>query len=66
MSKMITSSKPFTSEGQARCIVEIRCDSINDVTPADASWAVGSIAWDVTAKKIYGLKSDGTWVEQTS
>ena len=44
--------------------VEISCDSINDVTPADASWAVGSIAWDIAAKKIYGLKSDGTWVEQ--
>ena len=64
MNMLITDSKSFIAEGNPKKLVEIRCDSISDVTPADASWAVGSIAWDITAKKIYGLKSDGTWVEQ--
>lgn len=65
MVMLITESKPFTIGGQTKKLVEVRCNSINDVTPSDSSWAVGSIAWDITESKIYGLKSDGTWVEQT-
>lgn len=64
MSMLITDSKPFTAGGQAKKLVEVRCDTISEITPADASWAVGSIAWDISDKKFYGLKSDGTWVEQ--
>ena len=62
--KDIEVKKTILSPDGTRQKVEISCDSISEVTPADDSWVVGSIAWDISAKKIYGLKSDGTWVEQ--
>lgn len=45
-------------------VVEIRCDAIADVTPPSSVWAIGSLAWDVGAKKMYGLTSTG-WAAQT-
>lgn len=69
--KHITSTIAVLEDGGIeKQIVEIRCDSLDDITPADSSWAVGSIAWvveDATANtgKFYGLTSSGTWTEQT-
>lgn len=48
-------------------VVELRADSLQDVTPPDESWAVGSIVWvvkDGTTGKLCGLTSAGEWVEQ--
>lgn len=45
-------------------LVEIRCDAIADVTPPSSAWAIGSLAWDVGAGKMYGLTSSG-WTAQT-
>ncbi|MBR1864510.1 MAG: hypothetical protein IJ806_10530 [Ruminococcus sp.] len=28
--------------------------------------AAGSLAWDISAGRFYGMKSDGTWVDQTA
>lgn len=64
MGMLITDSKPFTSGGQVKKLVEVRCDDIEELTPADPEWAVGSIAWDVTTGKFYGLNSEGEWKEQ--
>ena len=47
-----------------KTIVEIRCDAIADVTPPSSAWAIGSLAWDVGAGKMYGLTSSG-WTAQT-
>lgn len=47
-----------------KTIVEIRCDAIADVTPPSSVWAVGSLAWDVGAGRMYGLTSSG-WTAQT-
>lgn len=44
--------------------VEIYCDTIADVTPANVGWSGGSIAWTVEESQIYGLTSEGNWVEQ--
>ena len=67
--KHITSTIAVLEDGGIeKQIVEIRCDSLDDVTPADSSWAVGSIAWEVSSGKFYGLAEVSgvmTWVEQT-
>ena len=47
-----------------KMLVEIRCDAIADVTPPSSAWAIGSLAWDVGAGKMYGLTSSG-WTAQT-
>lgn len=44
--------------------VFIKANSINDVPEVDEKWEVGSILWDITAKKLYMLNTAGTWVEQ--
>ena len=67
--KIITKSSAVKINNAYKTIVEIRADSLSDVTPADEGWAVGSIAWivkDNTTEtgKIYGLTSLGEWVEQ--
>jgi hypothetical protein len=41
-----------------------KANSINDVPEVDEKWEVGSILWDITAKKLYMLNTAGTWVEQ--
>lgn len=66
MASLITKSEPFASGGQAKNLVEIRCDLIEDVTPANGSWSLGSIAWECKTGKIYGLDSEGNWNEQKS
>lgn len=63
---LITKKVPYTVNNAVKYIVEVRCDSIGDVTPPDPSWAVGSLAWEVSTGKIYGLTSAGEWVEQTA
>ena len=63
---LITKKVPYTVNNAVKYIVEARCDSIGDVTPPDPSWAVGSLALDISTGKIYGLTSAGEWVEQTA
>jgi hypothetical protein len=63
MAKLVTRSESFLENGQAKKLVEIRCDEIADVTPPDSEWTVGSIAWEITTGKFYGLTSDGTWAD---
>lgn len=46
-----------------KMLVEIRCDAIADITPPSSAWAVGSLAWDVGAGRMYGLTSSG-WTAQ--
>lgn len=52
--------------GGERMVVEIRCHSIEDVTPALESWGTGSIAWEIPTGKFYALDTDGTWAEVQS
>lgn len=51
-----------TSAGEHIC-VEIRCHSISSVTPANESWATGSLAWEISTGKHYALAANGTWTE---
>ena len=48
--------------------MEICVDTASDLPSADGingcKIAQGSIAWDVSTGDFYGLKSDGTWVNQ--
>ena len=67
--KIITKIESVLLNNEHKEIVEIRADSLTDVTPADQTWAVGSVAWivkDSTTEtgKFYGLTSSGEWVEQ--
>ena len=43
--------------------VEIRCDALEDITPPDPDWLVGSLAAVADEQSIYMLKSNGTWVD---
>lgn len=49
--------------------MEICVDAASDLPSADGitgcKIAQGSIAWDVSTGDFYGLKSDGTWVNQS-
>lgn len=49
--------------------MEICVDTASDLPSADGitgcKIAQGSIAWDVSTGDFYGLKSDGTWVNQS-
>lgn len=65
MNFITSSSAVRTGSGTFQTIVEIRTESISEVTPADSMWAVGSLAWEVSTGKIYGLTQNG-WIEQTS
>lgn len=60
---LVTEKSPVIVGGETKYVEELRCDSIDELTPAPDDLAVGSIAWDVTAGKLYGLASTG-WVEQ--
>lgn len=67
--KIITKSESVLINNEYKEIVEIRADSLADVTPPDSAWTVGSVAWivkDSTTEtgKFYGLTSSGEWVEQ--
>ena len=67
--KIITKIESVLLNNEHKEIVEIRADSLTDVTPADQTWAVGSVAWTVKDSttengKFYGLTSSGEWVEQ--
>ena len=48
--------------GFHRYRVEIRCDSLSDITPPDPDWLVGSLAAVADEQSIFMLKSNGTWV----
>lgn len=53
--------------GTFQYVVELRCNSIADVTPAHSQWAIGSIAFEISTGKFYGLDLDDgvyRWVEQ--
>ena len=43
--------------------VEIRCDALEDITPPEPNWMVGSLAAVADEKSIFMLKSNGTWVD---
>jgi len=49
--------------------MEICADTASDLPSADGitgcKIAQGSIAWDVSTGDFYGMKSDGTWVNQS-
>lgn len=67
--KIVTKQQHVMIDGVLMSNVEVRADSLSDITPADPAWAVGSIAWVVKDSatgtgKIYGLTSSGEWVEQ--
>jgi hypothetical protein len=64
--RIITKQMAVLVNGEQMNVVEVRADSITDITPPDPSWAVGSLAWDISTGKIYGLTSAGEWVEQTA
>ena len=52
----------LTQDGRKH-VVEIRCDALSDITPADSDWMVGSLAAVAEEQSIFMLKSDGTWVD---
>ena len=52
----------LTQDGMKH-VVEIRCDALSDITPADLDWMVGSLAAVADEQSIFMLKSDGTWVD---
>ena len=49
--------------GHLRYRVEIRCDSLSDITPPDPDWIVGSLAAVADEQSIFMLKSTGVWVD---
>ena len=59
---VITNAIP---SADGKLLVDIRCNSISDVTPPSSDWALGSIAWDVSGSKMYGLDSSRQWSAQT-
>lgn len=64
----LTKAQPYKEvNGTFQYVVELRCSSIADVTPPHSQWALGSLAYSISTKKLYGLDiSDGVyrWVEQ--
>lgn len=64
----LTKAQPYKEvNGTFQYVVELRCSEIADVTPAHSQWAIGSIAFEVSTGKFYGLDiSEGVyvWVEQ--
>lgn len=67
MAKTITKTIPFREINNVfKSVVEIRADSLTDVTPPDGSWYLGSITLDMSTGKLYGLTSSGEWVEQNA
>lgn len=63
---LITKKMPYTVNNAVKYVVEVRCDSIGEITPPDPSWYMGSLVLALTEQKIYGLTSAGEWVEQTA
>ena len=67
MEKFVTKKVPFrVIDGVFKYLVEIRCDTISDVTPPDKSWYIGSIAAAVDEGAIYMLNSSGKWIKQNA
>lgn len=64
----LTSLQPYKEiDGTFQYVVELRCSEITDVTPAHSQWAIGSIAFEISTGKFYGLDFDNgvySWVEQ--
>lgn len=63
MAKLITKSESFIQDNSAKCLIEVRCDGLDDITPANTEWALGSIAMVISEKAFYVLSSDGTWTK---
>lgn len=59
---VITNAIP---SADGKLLVDIRCNSISDVTPPSSDWALGSIAWAISEHKMYGLDSSRQWSAQT-
>ena len=51
------------ASGNRHYRVEIRCDALEDITPPDPDWLVGSLAAVADEQSIFMLKSNGTWVD---
>lgn len=66
MAFLVTKKQPYTkSNGVIKYVVEARGDSVTeDVTPPDSSWYMGSLFLELSTGKIFGLDSDGEWIEQ--
>ena len=62
---IITSSQAVKVNNTFKTIVEIRTESISEITPPSSEWAIGSLAWDISTGTIYGLKQTG-WVAQSN
>ena len=62
MAKVITDAQSMvTAGGVIKKVVEIRCDSLSDITPPDPTWCLGSLAAVAEEHSVFMLKSDGTW-----
>jgi hypothetical protein len=44
--------------------VFIKANTLLSAPAVQDNWEVGSMLWDISAKKLYMLSTDGTWVEQ--
>lgn len=44
--------------------VFIKANTLLSAPAVQDNWETGSILWDISAKKLYMLSTDGTWVEQ--
>lgn len=68
MTTSLTNMQPYKEvNGTFQYVVELRCSSIADVTPPHSQWAIGSIAFEISTGKFYGLDLDDgvySWVEQ--
>ncbi len=54
------------ADGTSKTIVEVRCDTPEDLPTASANWLTGSVAWIVSTGDFYGLNSSGEWIQQES
>ena len=52
----VTKMQPYKEvNGVFQYVVELRCSEIADVTPPHSQWSVGSIAFEISTGKLYGL-----------
>lgn len=65
--KFVTKQIPFREvDGIFKYVVEVRCDTLSDVTPPDKEWHIGSVATVINEDAVYMLNSSGNWVKHNS
>lgn len=47
-----------------KVVVFIKANTLLSAPSVQDNWETGSMLWDISAKKLYMLSTDGTWVEQ--